>query len=213
MNKTNKIISFLGIFVIAIIIGGYMFFFEATLCKSISVEILGNSKNQIIDADDIKRIVLKENKNLTGSSLSSVNLSKLEKKIEEHPAVKNAEVFTKINGVLGIKLEQRIPIVRVVSRFGDDFYIGEEGSLMPTSKMGTARVLVASGFINFKYKKNKISIRDTNITKRLIDIYAISKEISKDDFLTAQTEQIYVKRVGEYELVPTVGNILCYWEN
>ena len=183
-----------------------MFLSEPALCKSISVEILGNSENQIIDAEDIKRLVIKNNKNIIGSSISSINLSELENKIEEYPAVKNAEVFTKINGILGIKLEQRIPIVRVASNFGDDFYIGSEGALMPTSDTGSARVIVASGHIKFKYKKNKISINDTTITGRLKGVYAISKALKEDAFLTAQTAQIYVKRTGEYELVPTVGN-------
>lgn len=179
---------------------------KSSPCKSISVEILGDSKNQIIDEDDIKQIILNNNSNIIGTPINRINLSDLEKTIEEHPAVKNAEVFAEINGVLGIKLEQKTPIVRVMPNYGEDFYISNDGSLMPTSNMGSARVMVASGFVNFKYKKNKISIADTSVTKRIKDIYVLSKKIAKDNFLTSQTEQIYIKRKGEYELIPAVGN-------
>lgn len=206
MNKKQKILSLSGIVLIALIIGAYLFFSSSTLCKSINVEIIGNAKSNIIDKEHIKKIVLSDYPNIVGEPLNSVNRSELEKKIKAHPTVKNAEVYTKINGILAIKLEQRKPIVRVMPLFGKNFYIGFEGSLMPVSKIGTARVLVVNGNLKFNYKNNRITIKDTSITETLKDIYEISKEISKDDFLKAQIEQIFVKKNGEYELIPTVGN-------
>lgn len=206
MNKKNKIISFVGVGAIALIIGAYILFSDNTLCKSISVSFVEDSNNLIINKDDIKKIVLNDYPNLIGSPIGDINLSKLEHKIEAHPAVKNAEVYKKVNGALAIEIEQRIPIVRVIPHRGNSFYIGSEGSLMPISNIGTARVIVANGNISFKYKNNKLTVNDTSITKTIKEIYEISNEISHDKFQTAQTEQIFVKKNKEYELVPTVGN-------
>ena len=206
VNKTKKILSFSGIALIAVIIGAYLLFSDSTLCKSIDVEILGDTENHIIDEEHIKKIVLGDYPSIIGDALNTVNLSDLENKIESYPAVKNAEVYTKINGVLAIKLEQRMPIVRIMPIKGNDFYLGLEGLLMPVSNIGSARVLVVNGNVNFDYKNNRISIEDTTVTEKIKEIYKISKVISEDEFLTAQTTQVFVKPNGEYELIPTVGN-------
>ena len=189
------------------IIGAYLFFSDSTICNALEVEIIGDDIEHIIDEEDIKKIVFKEYKDLLGSTFDSVDLSALEKKIESHPSVKNAEVFKKINGVLAVKLEQKIPIVRVMPLMGSNFYIDKEGSLMPVSNMGSARVPVVNGNIKYIYKGKSITVNnDTSITETLKDIYKIGKKISEDKFLKAQIEQIYVKSNGEYELIPKVGN-------
>ena len=206
MDKKQKIISLVGIVAIALVIVAYLLFSDTTLCKSINISFIGNSENLLINKKNIKKIVLNEYPNLIGAPIGDINLSDIEKKIETHPAVKNAEVYKKVNGVLTVEIEQRIPIVRVMPVNGKDFYIGSEGSLMPISNIGCARVIVANGNVKFNYKNNKLTINDTTVTKKIRDIYEISKEISKDKFITAQTQQIYVKGNGEYELVPTVGN-------
>ncbi|MCF6365755.1 MAG: hypothetical protein L3J35_06080 [Bacteroidales bacterium] len=207
MNRKSKIISISGIVLIILIIGAYIIFSDKTICKAVEVEISADEKECIIDESDIKKIIFKEYKNLLGSPISIVNLSSLEKKIESHPSVKNAEVFKKINGILVVKLKQKVPIVRIMPTTGKNFYIDKEGSLMPVSKIGSARVLVANGNINFKYKNNRITVgKDTTITKHIQEIYKIAKVLSEDEFLKAQTEQIYIKQNNEYELIPKVGN-------
>ncbi len=123
------------------------------------------------------------------------------------PAVKNAEVFKKINGVLGITIEQRTPVLKVLPEKTKGFYIDENGELMPLSKKGTVRVLTATGNIKYKYKGEKISVlKDSSVTQTVKDLYLLAKYLNNDNFFKSQAEQIYVKRNNEYELVPLAGN-------
>ncbi|NPA45144.1 MAG: hypothetical protein GXO49_06410 [Chlorobi bacterium] len=206
MNKKSKIISLLGLLVVAIIIGAYVLLSDKTLCKSIDVEIVDANDNLIINKEHIKKIVLHDYPNLIGSPIGDVNLSELEHKIETHPAVKNAEVYKKVNGILAIQVEQKLPIARVMPKNGKSFYLAYDGSLMPTSKIGSARVMVINGDVEFNYKNNKLTVKDTAVSKTIKEVYKIAKTISEDEFLSAQTEQIFVKRNNEYELIPTVGS-------
>jgi len=206
VNKKSKIISLIGLVAIASIIVAYVLLSDDTLCKSVDIEIVDNNDNLIINKEHIKKIVLHDYPNLVGSPIGDVNLSELEYKIEAHPAVKNAEVYKKINGILAIEIEQRIPIARVMPKNGKSFYLGYEGALMPISKIGSARVLVVNGNIDFKYKNNKLTVQDSTVSKTINEIYKIAKTISENEFLSAQTEQIFVKRNKEYELIPKVGN-------
>ncbi len=205
INK-KKIFAFSGVFAIVLIIALYIIFSDTIICKALEVEFIQDSNTYIIDKEDIKNIVLTEYKNLLGSPVNDIDLLHLETLIEKHPSIKNAEVYKKIDGVLSVKVEHRIPIVRIIPEKGPNFYIDKEGEFMPLSNIGSARVVVANGNIKYDYNNSPINIiDDTLVTKTLADIWLLSKYISDDRFLTAQIEQIYVTTGGEYELIPKVG--------
>ncbi|NPA68435.1 MAG: hypothetical protein GXO50_07500 [Chlorobi bacterium] len=206
MNKKQKITASLSTGIIIIAFVAYLLFTEKTLCKGVDISFSGKEDVRLIDRGSIEKIIFSEYENLIGSPVDNVNLEKLEKKIETLPSVKNAEVFKKINGILGVKIEQRKPLLRVFPENGKGFYIDEEGELMPLSKNGTVKVITVNGNIKYEYNGKNITVADTNITQTLKDIYNLVKLISKDDFLKTQTEQIYVTSNNEFELVPLAGN-------
>jgi cell division protein FtsQ len=207
MNKRNKIISFSGIAVILVILIVYFLFSKQPVCKQVEILISGEEKDLIIDRENIKTIIFTEYKDLIGRSFNTIDLSKIEYILQAHPSVKNAEVYKKMNGYLVVKLDSRIPIVRVMPVSGNDFYIDREGNLFPVSKIGSSRVMVANGNIRFKYDNSLKTIgKDTTVSKSVKEIFLIAQNISEDEFMKAQIEQIYRTGKNEYELIPTVGN-------
>jgi len=207
MTEKQKIYAFVSIALIGLTVILYALFSDEILCRKVEIEFADTGTQNIISKKDIEQIVFSEYKNLLGSPIDNVNLDMLERKIEQFPSVKKADVFKKINGVLGIKIEQRKPILRVFSDSGNGFYIDEEGELMPLSKKGTVRILAANGNINYNYKNGIVKVKsDTAIGETLKDLYALAKYINADDFLNAQIEQIYVTGKKEYELIPLAGN-------
>ncbi|RLD52077.1 MAG: hypothetical protein DRI94_04205 [Bacteroidetes bacterium] len=207
MNKKQKIYAIISLALIVLTVVLYILFSKQTLCKKVEIEFVDTGNQNIISKEDVKQIIFSEYKNLLGSPIDNVNLGLLERKIERYPSIKNADVFKEINGVLGIKVEQRKPILRVFSNSGKGFYIDEEGELMPLSDKGTVRVLTSNGNINYNYKGGIVKVySDTTVSKTLKELYTLAKYIDDDDFLKAQTEQVYVTNKNEYELVPVVGN-------
>lgn len=207
INKKQKIYAILSLTLIGLTVVLYILFSGKTVCKSVEIEFVNTGNQNIIGKEDVEHIIFSEYKNLIGSPIDNVNLGLLEKKIEMYPSVKNADVFKKINGVLGIRVEQRQPILRVFPKKGAGFYIDEEGEFMPLSEKGAIRVLAANGNINYNYKNGIVKVKsDTAISQTLKDLYNLAKYINSDKFLKAQTEQIYVTEKKEFELVPVVGN-------
>lgn len=207
INKKQKIYAIFSLALIGLIITLYALFSKNTVCRSIEIEFIDTGNQNIIGKEDIEQIIFSEYKNLIGSPIDNVNLGLLEKKIEMYPSIKNADVFKEINGVLGVRVEQRNPILRVFSDIGSGFYIDEEGELMPLSEKGVIRVLAANGNINYNYKNGIVKVlSDTTIGETIKELYKLAKYINSDKFLKAQTEQIYVTQKKEYELVPAVGN-------
>jgi cell division protein FtsQ len=83
---------------------------------------------------------------------------------------------------------------------------------MPLNPAFSARVLVATGFIRESFSKKVCYFTDSVRTKDSMEyrsvmnnLYKLSAFITKDKFLKAQIEQIYVDPNGEFELIPRVG--------
>ena len=157
--------------------------------------------------DDIRSMVL----NLgygEGLRIDLVDVAHLEKLLNNNSSIGYAEVYSTIDGVLKIELNQRNPILRVFTEYGDSYYIDENGWMMPLSDKFTSRVLVANGEIktsfSMGYEMNVMDLKQED--QRLKDLYQLASYITNDSFLKAQIVQIYVKENGDLELVPRVGN-------
>ncbi len=207
ISKQHKIYAIVALIIIALAVTVYFLSAKNTLCNSIEIKFIDTGAESIIKKETVEQIIFSEYENLFDKPIDALNLDLLERKIEDIPSVKKADVFKKINGVLGVKIKQRKPIVRIFSKTSS-FYIDEEGKLMPLSDKGTVRVLCASGNIEDAYKDGLVKIADTTVSSTLKNLYALAKFIAADDFLQAMLEQIYVTNKGEYELVPLTDNYI-----
>jgi cell division protein FtsQ len=185
---------------------------SATQCKQIIVKI-SNSNESYISTKEIKNYTLDSGKSLViGKEISAVNIKKIENKISKNPYISEVEVFMTLDGILKINVQQRTPILRVFNAGGQSFYLDDKSVMMPSAK--PARVLVANGNIHDIYiPSRKLFITENlkkdsiNIVKQLINrLFILGQYISKDDFLKAFIQQIYVNDKEEFELIPLVGN-------
>jgi cell division protein FtsQ len=90
-----------------------------------------------------------------------------------------------------------------MSSSDQNYYIDKHGVHMPLSKKHTARILIATGFIE------KAS-RDTDFEQQL---FAVAEFIKKDQFLDALIGQIHVKYDGELILVPKIEDFKIEFGN
>ena len=182
-------------------------------CKSLKISIRQNDENFFVDERDIRQMIYDRGDSIINQPMSSIDISNLEKLMHTNPWVSNAEVYVSIGGELKIELEQRKPVLRVINRKGESFYIDTEGKLMLWSQKFTPRVLVASGNIPESYDSfYKLGVKDilANDSLRkfscLDDLFAIAQYVSADEFWNAQTEQVFINSKNEIELVGRAGN-------
>ncbi|RFZ95279.1 cell division protein FtsQ [Mucilaginibacter conchicola] len=170
------------------------------VCKKVKVFIPGNQ--YFIDRQEIDNILGASGKNLVGRRLENIDIHALENKLKHNPFVEYARVYEDMDGTLQVEVVQRKPMLRIMNRFEQDFYVDEHGMKMPLSQNFTARVLVANGFIDELFA-NKVDSLHTVMAK---DIYKTADFIRKDSLWDAQIAQIYVNENHEIELIPRVGN-------
>src|SRR6476620_9077373 len=78
----------------------------------------------------------------------NIDINALEKALNSHPAIENADMSVDVNGDIRINVTQRTPMVRILTMGGESYYIDTQSKLMPLSDKYTARVLVVNGNVH-----------------------------------------------------------------
>ncbi len=186
---------------------------KTVIAENMSVTVINTDENTFIDEEDVKEFFNERKDSIILAQLNNINVNDLEKALNSHPAVENAEVAVDINGDVTVNVTQRTPLVRILNSDGESYYIDDKSKLMPLNDKYTARVLIASGYILEPYaQRYEFSVND--IAKNelfskvsvLDDIYAISNYIVKDSVLSSLIHQINVTNDKELELYPSIGN-------
>jgi cell division protein FtsQ len=185
----------------------------AQLCSNMDISVDQNDELYFLDKLDVAQLIRDRGDSIDGQPQASVSVPEIEKALNSHAAIQNAEVYMTVNGELKIHITQRKPVVRVINPDGDSYYIDNRGKLMPLSDKYTAKVLIASGIISEPYIKRYMhSIDDVgkdsalNAVSALNEIYAMANYINADKFWSAQIQQIYINKDKDMELVPVAGD-------
>ncbi|MBK9319735.1 MAG: FtsQ-type POTRA domain-containing protein [Bacteroidetes bacterium] len=185
---------------------------EILKCSGVMVEMKGDQGHEFIDKEEVLALVNSKGK-MEGKPIGTINTALLEKRILSNPFVESVEVYSSIGGKLHIDLVQRNPIVRIVNKNDEQFYIDQTGTFMPVSDRYTPPALVANGYIFNTYTEMKVGINttpeDTTLTqipRSIEQVYALAGFIAADTFWAANAEQIYVNEKQELELIPRFGN-------
>jgi len=141
-----------------------------------------NGKNLFITKETVNNLLIVSDAPLEKVSKDSVDLNRLENKLNNNPMIARADVFETIKGDLGTVITQRQPYARVVGQ--PSFYIDSRGKAMPLSENYSARVPLESGVI----KEN------------LTTVFPLVEKIEKDGFLRRHVTAIRKERDGDYIL-------------
>lgn len=161
------------------------------VCSDVNASVTDSLTTSFITSGEVRRLVLKKFPEVLGAPVNEIDFEGIEAAIEKHPAIRNCQVYNNAYGVLNVKVTQHEPIVRVFSG-NQSFYLDADGVEIPVSGRFSARVLVVNGRIPTDRK----------------ELIQVARFITEDPFWNAQMEQIYIRRNGDYILVPRVGEHL-----
>lgn len=166
----------------------------------IEVYVRGVSDVYFVDEKDILQTLKSEFPLLEpGTALAEINLHIIEKKVESHPFVKNAEVFRDQKGNIRVDIEQHIPIARISRPRAADGYVSTEGIILPTSSKYTSRVLILYG----NYAETLLDKQ--NLEESAPEMMELIRFIHKDPFWRAQITELEIPRKGDIRLHQQVG--------
>ncbi len=180
------------------------------ICTGVEVVVTDSARSRFVTAADISQMVDNRTQKLTGRLFDSINTQKIEQRLDGYAPVNRSEVYKTIDGKLCINVEQRIPVLRIMNRYGESYYLDERGEALKHSSRYSAHVLVANGYINQRAPGQQgfnVLKEDTPPEKRSIirELFYLANYINDDKFWKAQIQQVYVNEDGDFELIPRVG--------
>lgn len=182
---------------------------EEISCDEIEINFIRKGEGALVSEDEVRGLV-QTLCDSSGSGASELSTAALEHAIEKIPAVKNAEVYRRINGAVSIEIEQRVPICRIHELSGTQYYLDENAEPFPISAGYTARVPLVNGNIYEPYamRRGKVNTDTMRVISKLDDVAALFRCIRKDAFRSALVEQVWLAEDGDFEIVPKIDDHL-----
>ena len=172
----------------------------AHYCQNIAVTVKGSGDAAYISKEDIlAQLQAAAGGPIVQKKIETINVARLEKTLEKHLWIRDAELYFDSRDVLHVTVSERVPVARVFTTAGASFYIDSSGRRMPLLPQVTVRVPVVTSFPDGKILRKQDSAVVNELT-------TIAQYINMHPFWSVQIAQIDVTPSGTFELLPVVGN-------
>jgi cell division protein FtsQ len=194
------------------------------------VNINDQFQNHFITEKDVRDLIKRTCK-VTRDSLEEPNLRSIEIALLQHKFVRKAQVTRNHNAKIIVNIEQDRPIARLISPYGRNGYISARYTVLPLSKVFTARVIVFTGagtdslfsekflaspqskfirqFINYVNSNEfwRTQIAHIDIDQRMNMVFYPLVGSERIEFGSAQNFYVKLKKIEKYyfEILPKVG--------
>jgi cell division protein FtsQ len=177
------------------------------LCGEISINIVDSSDYHFVTKREIRNLIAENSVRVIGQPIKNISIPVIEERIAGLRELKDAEVYTTIDGVLHVLVDQRDPIMRVIAD-GGDYFVDKDGVVIRNRTLYNPRLHIVGGNIRITSQMlNGVSVLDTNIKNSILkNIFPLVNFINGDSFWSAQIDQIYVDNDDEIDIIPRLGN-------
>jgi cell division protein FtsQ len=165
------------------------------VCREVNIQVEDSSVKGFLNQEEIKTLLQRSRCYPSGDQMSHVNVRNIEEQLQKNPFVKDVQCYKTQTGLVNIKIDQRLPVIRVMADNGDDYYVDEHGNIMPNTHFAS-NLVVATGAIQQKYAQKVL---------KNIGCYLLNTPL-----WGSQIEQLNVLADGTIEMVPRVGDHIVY---
>ncbi len=159
-------------------------------CKDLTIVVKDSLDKHFVTESDVISILKQEKLNPVGQPMNAINTDLIESKLLENEMIASVEVYKTPSGIIKLEVKQKMPILRVISSSGN-FYVDNQGSIMPVSRRYVVHVPIATGYVEKELATT--------------DLYEFALFLYKNEFWNNQIGQIYIHPDREVELIPLVG--------
>ena len=168
---------------------------KASICSEVKIDIKKNAMEGFLNVNEVKSLLQRNNLYPLAQPMQFVNTRNIEDVLRKSPFVEKAECYKTQGGHVCIDLTQRMPILRVMADNGENYYVDENGNILPQTRY-TSNLIVATGAIDLRYAKKVLT--------------PMAKFLISNDFWQNQIEQINILPDGSMEVVPRVGDHVAF---
>ena len=165
------------------------------MCTKVNISIADENTYGFLSAQEIKNIL--EGKHLypLAKPLTNMNPRDIEDVLRTSSFVSTAQCYKTQDGQVNILVTQRLPIIRIKSEQGDDYYVDDQGGIMASQKY-TSDLIIATGHITRDFARTSLA--------------SLAEFLMSNEFWKNQVVQINVLPDLGIELVPRVGDHIVF---
>ncbi len=168
---------------------------KGAVCNEVNINISDVNNAGFLSAAEVKDILKKAKLYPLNKSMKKINPRSIEEALKAGPFVRTAQCYKTTGGAVIINITQRMPIIRIKSDTGDDYYLDDNGGILPNSKY-TSDLIIATGAIDKLFARYYLT--------------SLAKVINASPFWLNQIEQIHVLPNKGIEIVPRVGDQIIF---
>ena len=180
-----------------------------TRCWKLEVQVEPTAGHKFIDEQMVAALADSATDAILGKTLNEIDLGAIHKAVQQNSSVREAHVYTTVDGRCVIQVKQRMPIARIFNRTGESYYLDSEGHTMQLSDLTAVKLPVFTGEIEDGMRSGSVfeNVPDSVALKSTLDeIYQFTQVVARDTFWSAQIEHVYVNPALEVEIIPRVGD-------
>jgi cell division protein FtsQ len=166
------------------------------ICEAVDLVVTDSIDYGFISNKDILNLLNSQKISPVGLKINEINTNEMEEIISKQPFVESVDCYKTPGNKIGIKIRQRVPLLRVMANNGENYYVDQKGETMPVPTGSTAYVPIITGNVSKDFAKK--------------ELYAFGLFLRDNSLWNAQIEQINVTAQRELELIPRVGENVIF---
>ena len=166
------------------------------VCRDMELVIKDTLNAGFVTKNEVAAILQKKGIYPVGKKMDRIHTKTLEKELNKHPLINEAQCYKTPSGKLCVEVTQRVPILRIMSNNGENYYLDNKGKVMPPAAKCVAHRAIVTGNVEKSFAMK--------------ELYKFGVFLQNNPFWEAQIVQINVLPGKEIELIPRVGNHIIY---
>ena len=172
---------------------------DRKVVKSVAVHLKNDKKYHFIQEQQILDLAITDRGvDVEHTPIPLLNLHGMEQAIKADPWVAGAQVYVDNEKVLQVYVTQRIPVARIFQQDSKSYYLDTTLSIMPLSASNIYYTTVITNVPELKNDSASWALRKNIIT--------LVRTIQADTFWNAQVAEVEVDSLGQFELLPILGD-------
>ena len=165
------------------------------VCTEVNIVIADQNANGFLTANEVKKMMKDSRMYPLNFKMTDIQPRLIEDLLCKSPFVKTAECYKTKDNKVFVSITQRLPVIRIKSERGDDYYLDDKGGIMPNTSY-TSDLIIATGNIRQSFARNYIA--------------PMANIIMANDLWKNMIEQINVLSDGGIEIVPRIGDHVVF---
>ena len=144
--------------------------------------------------DEIERLCNKKN-------VGTVDMMAIQKVMDDNSWIESSASYVDLDGTLNVSFKEYEPWFRVFGKDGHSVYVTRKGIVIPSSRIYTPYVLVASGNFELRSDSTTYQLCDTlDSDQNLLNALHWCEAIERNNFVSHGIGQLYCNKRNQFEL-------------